>query len=79
MSSDSKLNPLREIASQHPTGIAEPELKYLKHCFATFPDLVLVSSGQGRVVFLNLAAEDLLGFSLSALESTLSCSQRKLI
>ena len=79
MSSDSKLNPFPEIASQHSTGIAEPELKYLKHCFATFPDLVLVSSGQGRVVFLNLAAEDLLGFSLSALESTLSCSQRPLI
>ena len=79
MSSKPRITPPPETASQHLSGIAEPELNYLKPCFATFPDLVLVSSGQGRVVFPNLAAEDLLGFSLSALESTLSCSQRKLI
>lgn len=78
MSADSKRNLIPEITSQHPPGIAEPKLEYLKRCFATFPELVLVSSGQGRGVFLNLAAQDLLGFSLSALESTLSCSQRKL-
>jgi hypothetical protein len=79
MSSNPRTTPPREIASEPLPGIAEPELKYLKRCFATFPDLVLVSSGQGRVFFPNLAAEDLLGFSLSALEFTLSCSQRKLI
>ena len=78
VSSNPRITPQSEITSQHPPGIAEPELKYLKRCFATCPDLVLVGSGQGRGVFLNLAAEDLLGFSLSALESTLSCSQRKL-
>lgn len=79
MSSNQRVTPPSEIAFQHPPGIAEPELKYLKRCFAIFPDLVLVGRGQGRVVFLNLAAEYLLGFSLSVLVSTLSCSQRKLI
>ena len=72
MSSNPRITPPPEITSQHPHGIVEPKLKWFKRCCATFPDLVLVSSGQGRVVFLNLAAEDLLGFSLSALESTLS-------
>jgi hypothetical protein len=77
MSSDSKFDPLPEIPLQHPTGIAESELKYPERCFTTFPDLVLIDSGQGRGA--NLAAADLLGFSLSVLESTLSRSQRKLI
>jgi hypothetical protein len=76
MSSNPRTTPPPEITAQHPHSIAEHELKYLKRCFATFPDVVLVGSGQGGG--LNLAAEDLLGFSLSALESTLSRSQRKL-
>ena len=79
MSSNPRIALPPEITFQHPPGIVEPELKYLRRCFATFPDLVLVGSGQGRGGFLNLAAEDLLGFSLSALEFTLSCSQGKLI
>jgi hypothetical protein len=79
MNSNPKITPPAEISSQHPTGTAKPDIKDLKHCFATFADLVLVSNWKERVVFLNLAAEDLLGFSLSAFECTLFNSQRKLI
>ena len=66
MSSNPKITPLPEIASQNPPGIAEPELKDFTRCFATFADSIPFSSGGGRVVFLSLAAEGLLCSSLSS-------------
>jgi len=66
MSSDARINTPKATASGDMTAITGLDLNYTSRIFATFPDPVMVVNRQGRVVFMNPAAEDLLGFSLSA-------------
>lgn len=78
MSSDKEINTPQGTASKGLAAIAGLDLENPSLIFATFPDPAMVVNGQGRVVSLNPAAEDLLGFSLSGSECTLSCGQRNL-
>jgi PAS domain S-box-containing protein len=75
MSSDAKINTPQATASADVTAITGLDLKYPSRIFATFPDPVMLVNRQGRVVFLNLAAEDLLGFSLQTDEAGPFCDE----
>jgi len=63
MSSDAKINTPPATASGDVTAITGMDLKYPSRIFATYPDPVMVVNRQGRVVFMNPAAEDLFGCS----------------
>ena len=75
MSSDARINTPQVTASEDMTAIAGLDLKYHSRIFATFPDPVMVVNRQGRVVFLNPAAEDLFGCSVSTGEEYPLCSE----
>ena len=64
MSSDTKINTPQGTASGGMATISGLDLKYLSSIFSTFPDPTMVVNGEGRVVFLNPAAEDLFGCSV---------------
>ena len=73
MSSESKIDASPEMTSHNAAGVAGLDFQYLSHYFATFPDPVMMVNSIGRVVFLNRAAEDLIGFSFQTAESAPLC------
>ncbi len=75
MSSDARINTSPATASRDTTAITGLDLKYPSRIFATFPDPVMLVNRQGRVVYLNPAAEDLFGCSLAAGEVYPLCSE----
>jgi two-component system NtrC family sensor kinase len=75
MSSDARINTPQATASGDMTAITGLDLKYSSRIFATFPDPVMVVNRQGRVVFMNPAAEDLFGCSVGAEEEYPLCSE----
>ena len=75
MSSDARINTPQAPASGDMTAITGLDLKYPSRIFAAFPDPVMVVNRQGRVVFMNPAAEDLFGCSLRAGEEYPLCSE----
>ena len=67
MSSDPRINTSKATtASGDMTATTGLDLKYPARIFATFPDPVMVVNRQGRVVFMNPAAEGLFGCSVGA-------------
>lgn len=50
-------------------------VKYHSRIFASFPDPAMVVNRDGRLVFLNRVAEDLLGFSLQSEEAGPFCRE----
>ncbi len=64
MSSDQKVGTYSGIDGTSITAGAELDLQYLSRFFGTLPDPVVVTNSQQRVVFLNRAAEELLGCSV---------------
>ena len=66
-----------------PSGVTSPnagemaglDLQYLSRYFASFPDPVMVVNSEGRLIFLNHAAEDLLGLSLQTEEAGPFCRE----
>ena len=75
MSSDARINTPQATASGDMTAITGLDLKYPSRIFAAFPDPVMVVNRQGRVVFMNPAAEDLFGCSVGAGEEYPLCSE----
>ena len=75
MSSDARIDTPQATASGDMTAITGMDLKYPSRIFATFPDPVMVVNRQGRVVFMNPAAEDLFGCSVGAGEEYPLCSE----
>ena len=75
MSSDARIDTPQATASGDMTAITGLDLKYPSRIFATFPDPVMVVNRQGRVVFMNPAAEDLFGCSVGAGEEYPLCSE----
>jgi len=73
------INPSQATASGDMATITGLDLEYPSPIFAALPDPVITVNRQGRVVFVNPAAEDLLGFSMSDLGTALSWSQHQLI
>ncbi|UCG12880.1 MAG: PAS domain S-box protein, partial [Deltaproteobacteria bacterium] len=64
MALDQKVDTYSGIDSQKITPPAELDLKYCSRFFGSLPDAVVVTDSQQRVIFLNSAAEELLGCSL---------------
>jgi len=64
VSSDSRIDDSPAISSQHMKGIANLDLRSLRVYFDGLPDAVLVANSQQRVVYLNPAAEALVGCSV---------------
>ncbi|MEJ2236439.1 MAG: PAS domain S-box protein [Syntrophobacterales bacterium] len=64
MSTDSRIDDTPAISSQDMKGFANLDLRCLRGYFDGLPDAVLVANSQQRVVYLNPAAEDLLGCSV---------------
>lgn len=64
MSTDSRIDDSPAISSQNMKGLANLDLRSLRIYFDRLPDAVLVANSQQRVVYLNPAAEDLLGCSV---------------
>ena len=64
MSTDSRIDDSPAISSQNMKEIANLDLRSLRIYFDRLPDAVLVANSQQRVVYLNPAAEDLLGCSV---------------
>ncbi len=75
MSSDARINTPKATASGDMTAMTGLDLKYPSRIFATFPDPVMVVNRQGRVVFMNPAAEDLFDCSVGAGEEYPLCSE----
>ncbi|MEJ2428511.1 MAG: PAS domain S-box protein [Deltaproteobacteria bacterium] len=64
MNSDARGNTPQATAAGDSSSLTGLDLKYPSRIFASFPDPVMVVNREGRLVFLNPAAEDLLGISL---------------
>jgi two-component system NtrC family sensor kinase len=64
VSTDSRIDDSPAISSQNMKGLATFDLRCLRGYFDGLPDAVLVANSQQRVVYLNPAAEDLLGCSV---------------
>ena len=64
MSLDQKVGTYSDIDGTNITDGAELDLKYFSRFFGTLPDPVVMTDSQQRVVFLNHAAEELLGCSV---------------
>jgi two-component system NtrC family sensor kinase len=64
VSTDSRIDDSPAISSQNMKGLANFDLRCLIGYFDGLPDAVLVANSQQRVVYLNPAAEDLLGCSV---------------
>jgi two-component system NtrC family sensor kinase len=64
VSTDSRIDDTPAISSQDMKGFANLDLRCLRGYFDGLPDAVLVANSQQRVVYLNPAAEDLLGCSI---------------
>jgi len=64
VSTDSRIDDSPAISSQNMKGLANLDLRSLRVYFDRLPDAVLVANSQQRVVYLNPAAEDLLGCSV---------------
>jgi two-component system NtrC family sensor kinase len=64
MSSDSRIDDSPATSSQNMKRLANLDLRCLRGYFDGLPDAVLVANSQQRVVYLNPAAEDLLGCSV---------------
>jgi two-component system NtrC family sensor kinase len=66
VSSDSRIDDSPAISSQTMKGIANLDLRSLRVYFDGLPDAVLVANSQQRVVYLNPAAEALVGCSVDS-------------
>ena len=75
MNSDGTVNPPQATPSRDTVAITGLDLKHHSLIFAGFPDPVMVINRQGRVVFMNPAAEDLFGCSVRAGEEYPLCSE----
>jgi len=75
MSSDARTNTPPATASGDMNAITGLDLDYPSRIFATFPDPVMMVNRQGRVVFMNPAAEGLFGFSVRNGEEYPLCSE----
>lgn len=75
MTSDSRIEPPPANASLPAGGLAVLDLELLAGWFTKFPDPVLLTDSQARLVFLNPAAEDLLGCSVQSEEHCPLCTE----
>ena len=64
MNSNSNTGDSAAVSSLNSAAIAGLDLQVLARCFAQLPDPVLVVNNRQRVVFLNPAAEELLGWTI---------------
>ena len=74
MNSDTR-GKLQATAAGDSSSLTGLDLKYPSRIFTSFPDPVLVVNREGRLVFLNRAAEDVLGFSLQPEEAGPFCRE----
>ena len=74
MPSESRVDDSPTIPPLSLTTIAGLDLKSFMRCFAKFPDPVLLTDGQARLIFMNSAAEDLLGYTVKLEEHRPLCT-----
>ena len=75
MSSDLRIDDSPAVPSQNGTATAELDIHSLARCFDRSPDPVVVANSQRRVVYLNSAAEDLLGCSVHSEKHCPLCTE----